>query len=309
MFRVAIVGGGQAGRLHLKAISSIPDLKIQALVEPRPGVREELSRVFSIATLHEQLESALESVDIVCLATPPALHYEQASQVLAAGRALVLEKPVCLHLQDADRLVELGRGHKVLVGHNLRHHRLVAQARGLCRTLGAVQAVRSVSCRVRPAELKTDFLTELGTHHFDLMRDLLGLEIEQATARESRGGVAYLAQAGDALISSQFYDSPQALNRMDIDFEGGRLSLDFFRFDGLTCVRPGRSARWDEISGPFQQLPSFWRESKPFGGDFLASYRNQWLHFLDCLTRDVPCRASLQDGREALRWALQPLVV
>lgn len=40
------------------------------------------------------------------------------------------------------------------------------------------------------------------------------------------------------------------------------------------------------------------------GGDFLASYRAEWRHFIDCIRRDVPVECTLEDGRRALQVAL-----
>ena len=36
------------------------------------------------------------------------------------------------------------------------------------------------------------------------------------------------------------------------------------------------------------------------GGDYLASYRNEWQHFAACIRDDLPVGCTLEDGRHAV---------
>jgi hypothetical protein len=40
------------------------------------------------------------------------------------------------------------------------------------------------------------------------------------------------------------------------------------------------------------------------GGDFIASYRAEWRHFIDCIQRDAQPERTLEDGRRALQVVL-----
>ena len=40
------------------------------------------------------------------------------------------------------------------------------------------------------------------------------------------------------------------------------------------------------------------------GGPYLASYRAEWRHFVDCVAGDTPVQCTLEDGRHALQAAL-----
>lgn len=40
------------------------------------------------------------------------------------------------------------------------------------------------------------------------------------------------------------------------------------------------------------------------GGDFIASYRAEWRHFIDCIQRDTKPQCTMEDGRRALQVVL-----
>jgi len=56
-----------------------------------------------------------EAVNVVYIATPNLLHYEQAKRALLAGKHVILEKPFCTKLSHAAELVELARQKHLLL--------------------------------------------------------------------------------------------------------------------------------------------------------------------------------------------------
>ena len=50
---------------------------------------------------------ARPEVDLVYIATPPFLHFDQAKQALKAGKHVVCEKPLAMTVAQADELVAL----------------------------------------------------------------------------------------------------------------------------------------------------------------------------------------------------------
>jgi predicted dehydrogenase len=62
---------------------------------------------------------ARDDVDLVYIATPPFLHYQQATAALSAGKHVISEKPLALTTELADEMVAMARGQDLLLVANL----------------------------------------------------------------------------------------------------------------------------------------------------------------------------------------------
>jgi 1,5-anhydro-D-fructose reductase (1,5-anhydro-D-mannitol-forming) len=161
-----------------------------------------------------------DNIQAVWIASASYLHVEHARTAIAAGRHVLLEKPMALTAKQGWELVELAEaaGVKLATGYQARYvpaHQTMRELIGAGR-IGTVVAVRSLYGMRRPGPPRTwrgdrslarwGVLADIGTHHIDLMRMLLG-EITAATgySEHQRGfqtedlAVASLRFAGGAL--------------------------------------------------------------------------------------------------------------
>lgn len=60
-----------------------------------------------------------ESIDLVYIATPPFLHYQQSKAALLAGKHVICEKPAALNSKEAEELVSLAASKNLLYVVNL----------------------------------------------------------------------------------------------------------------------------------------------------------------------------------------------
>ena len=108
--RVAVVGLG-IGAAHADAFARLPDaFEVVAVADPDQE-RVDFVRSFVDADGATSLDDVLarDDVDIVSLATPPFLHFDQIRTALHSGRHVVCEKPVVGSLADVDALRALER--------------------------------------------------------------------------------------------------------------------------------------------------------------------------------------------------------
>ena len=122
--KVAVVGLGWWGKQIIGCLSKTQRFEVLYGIDPSPppDVREfRKTHPFALAA---SLDEALAdpSVEGVILATPHALHEEQALRVIAAGKNLFCEKPLTMTGDGAKRVVDACRkAGKVLgVGHERR---------------------------------------------------------------------------------------------------------------------------------------------------------------------------------------------
>src|SRR5690606_8620341 len=84
----------------------------------------------------------LPQLDLVYIATPPFLHFDQVKRSLEAGEHVICEKPLALSLAEADELVDLAGRRDLLLVANLvqRYNRVFDLVRELIsrRLLGEV---------------------------------------------------------------------------------------------------------------------------------------------------------------------------
>jgi len=143
--RIAVAGAGVIGVRHIEETQRCGTAELTAIVDPSPtaaGIAAS-ARV----PLHDSLEAlfASDKPEGVVLATPNALHVDQALRCIAAGVAVLVEKPIAHTVEDGERLVHAAESAnaRVLVGHHRLHSPILHKAVEVVRSgvLGPVVAV------------------------------------------------------------------------------------------------------------------------------------------------------------------------
>lgn len=105
--RVALIGYGFAGKtFHAPLIQAAGGMELALVATSQPEVvRADLPGVRTAASLSEAL--ADPDIELVVLATPDAVHAEQATAALNAGKAVVVDKPFARSHAEAKAVVDL----------------------------------------------------------------------------------------------------------------------------------------------------------------------------------------------------------
>ncbi len=134
-------------------------------------------------------------VDIVYLATPNSMHYEQAKLALQCGKHVLCEKPLALTVAEGNELIcTASRAKRLLkVAYQFRFEHLFERAREhiLAGGLGELRSVRLFGCAasaVRSGGWRQDpaeggILSDLGIHLLDLVSWITGLGFTHISAR------------------------------------------------------------------------------------------------------------------------------
>ena len=116
--RAGVVGTG-IGREHIAALQSLPDLfRIQAICDVDEARAGAVAAQYNVPHATKSLAELCrrDDIDVIHICTPSYLHFEQALQVLEAGKHVILEKPVAGSLRQVDELIraETGSGKRVM---------------------------------------------------------------------------------------------------------------------------------------------------------------------------------------------------
>jgi predicted dehydrogenase len=330
MIRLGVIGcGGVAELRHLPALRRVKGVEVVALADVDSSRLERVARQLGTAQRYIDYSDLIErgDVDAVAVCVPPALHVAVARAALEAGKHVFIEKPLALRLTECDLLLESADAHvalKVMVGFNLRWHRLVRAAREIIRRgeLGEIKLVSTTfTSGVRLGEDFADWrrhketgggaLFELGVHHFDLLRFLLGCEVEEVSASSAPSDetATFIARMEDgAQVVSAFSEGTGENHAVEVYGARGWLRVCLYRADGLEQFSAGQypgamRTRLHKLTRTFFDLPRIVQRTMR-GGDQVASYAEEWRQFVRAITRDSPIECTLSDGRRALEIAL-----
>ncbi len=146
-YRVALIGLGSVGELHLAAYRSISAIEVVAGAEPNVPRREALLAGTGIRGFsdHRELLRVCRP-DIACVLTPAASHEEMVLDCAAAGVNVLCEKPIALTLESAERMRHAcdTASIRFCYGASYRYLPSIRQARELIRAgaIGRVQFMR-----------------------------------------------------------------------------------------------------------------------------------------------------------------------
>nr|WP_199067653.1 oxidoreductase [Chromobacterium sp. ASV5] len=233
---VALVGYGYAGKtFHAPLIAAAPGLILHTIVSGGEAAAAD----WPDCRVCPDYETALADpeIELIVLATPNTLHFEQAEAALLAGKHVVVDKPFTVNLYQARALARLQGACSRLVSvfHNRRWDADFLALRELLASgrLGRLSHFESHFDRFRPeprARWREQNLPgsglwyDLGSHLLDQALQLFGLpEALQATLAKQRAG----AQATDYFHVQLFYPGFHAVLHGSCLVSGGnpRFSL------------------------------------------------------------------------------------
>jgi predicted dehydrogenase len=267
----AIIGLGFVGRAHLDALRRL-GVTVQGVLgstlERSKASRDALGLPRAYASLDEL--AADPSLHVVHLCTPNNEHFQEASQILRAGKHVMCEKPLTLDSRESAALVSLAKetGRVGGVSYNLRYYPLCQEARALIRK-GAIGQVKVVHGSFLQDWLlfPTDWnwrleakiggelraVSDIGTHWLDLVAWLTDSKVSELcadlatvlpTRRKPKGRVETFQKAGavettEVLMTTDDYAS--VLLHFENDAHGVMT---------VSQVSAGRKARlWFEVDG------------------------------------------------------------
>jgi predicted dehydrogenase len=246
----AIVGLGFVGRAHLEALRRL-GVPVQGVLGSSPERGKAARDLLGLPRAYESLEelAADLSVQVVHLCTPNHLHFQEASQLLRAGKHVLCEKPLALDSRESATLVSLLKetGRVGAVAYNLRYYPLCQEARALIKKgeIGQVQLVHGSFLQdwllfatdwnwrldaKLGGELRA--VSDIGTHWLDLAAWMTSTSVSELcadlttilpTRRRPRGRIESFQQADageteEVMISTDDYGS--VLLRFENDAHG-----------------------------------------------------------------------------------------
>jgi len=144
--KVGLVGTGDIGRLHARALQTREDVELCVCVGIKPKGAEAFARDFGAKVYASYSEMLADpSVHAVDICVPNDLHRQYVEEAAEAGKHILCEKPIALSLEDAEAMQDAADRAKVLlmISQPLRFWPEYVKAREVIHSgqLGACQAI------------------------------------------------------------------------------------------------------------------------------------------------------------------------
>jgi predicted dehydrogenase len=222
---IGIVGAGGFANFSAKCFAVVDGIRIVAIADTNASAAATMAAAFG-AKAHPNFEEFLadDAIELVYLATPPSLHYQQSRLALLAGKHVICEKPAALSTADAEELVDLARTNNLLYVVNLmqRYNPLYGIVKQIIdnRLLGefthgyfenyASDEFLDEDHWFWDDELSGGIFIEHGVHFFDLFSGWLG-----------EGKLIYAAKWKRPHVQSELYDRVMAI----VDYPNGPVNF------------------------------------------------------------------------------------
>ncbi len=177
--RVALIGCGNLGRIHLKYLAQNKDIELKFVADKDPETLKKISDSYGIGA-YDGYEGHLDDIDAALIAAPTEFHFSIARDLLEAGKDIFIEKPVTASIPDAYELkrIAAGKGLVVQVGHVERYNPVVRYAAGFIKEPMYIYGERLAPIAVSGRIKDVGVILDLMIHDIDLVLSFVNDEIE-----------------------------------------------------------------------------------------------------------------------------------
>lgn len=222
--KAAVIGTGFIGPVHVEALLRA-GVEVVGICGSTAEKSERAARLLGLAKGYADLSAVLadRSVDVVHVASPNHLHFEQTRAVLAAGKHVLCEKPLAMTSKQTRELVRLASesGKIAAVCYNVRYYPLCIEAAQRVRGGGLGDLFHATGSYVQDwLHRESDFnwrvtsehggelraVADIGTHWMDLIQHISGRKVVAVCAdlqtvhprrRVPSGGALTFAKGGN----------------------------------------------------------------------------------------------------------------
>lgn len=199
--KVAVIGLGFIGKVHLDTLLRIPGVEIVAISDVNEKIVSDLAEQYHIPKHTTDWESLLDDpdIDVFHNCTPNNLHYEINKILLGNKKHILSEKPLCLSKLQAKELRDLAIENNCVTGinHCYRFYPTVQEISQLIK-LGEIGEVHTIFGSYFQDWLlyDTDYnwrldkefagesntMADIGSHWLDLAQFISGLKVVEVMA-------------------------------------------------------------------------------------------------------------------------------
>ncbi len=298
---IAFLGAGIVAELHARAVLERSDASLRGVFDPDRGKVDQLVGRRG-GRAYQSVAEALadESVQLVCVLTPPRTHLELSRAALRAGKHVIVEKPVAETRAELQELAQVARecGRVCVPCHNYIHVPTLQTARTLLRAgrlgkLTSFWVLYNIYHSEPLAKIYGGVLRAVCIHHIYSMLYFMGRPLA-VSATSSRARNQSLPFEDQVMLTCSFADG--ALANLWCSFAADDLSAPKWTVTyKLLGTEGSLTYDWNEVALAEQRSP----------GSHLPAYEKSFAEVLRhvverCIGLGEPPLSSVHDALDAL---------
>lgn len=201
MINVGVIGAGFIGPIHLEALARLPGIRVAFVADVDATRARQAAADHGIEHWCSDWREVVRNPDIHVIhnCTPNKHHFEINREAIVQGKHVFSEKPLCMTLEEAEQLVHLAKDARAVtgIGFCYRYYPAIREmaARVQRGDAGVVRFVTGTwfqdwlsretdwSWRLlREESGDSNTTADLGSHWFDLIQFVTGLEVKEVLA-------------------------------------------------------------------------------------------------------------------------------
>lgn len=310
--RIAVVGAGDFGVLHLKVYDELTDVQIVWICVRHPEKIMDLVEKYhcKVTTRYADILED-DTVDAISILTPEAVHFEQAMQALEHGKHVLVEKPVSFYDDEAKKLAQKAKetGLIAMPGHTCRFIAGFARARAYLEenslTPISIHAKRNIPRERLPMHNRTHPVMMALSHDIDLIlsyvkskpKRIIGMERKTEPTLQNPDIFWGMIQFEDGCIA--------ALETLWVLPNSGRYvesAMEIAGINEVIHVNYPSDAIWiDSACGRLYPDPAFFEY---VNGEWTGALKSELAYFVRCVNEDkAPTIVSMEEAATGIRIA------
>lgn len=312
MLKVAVLGAGHLGKIHLKLLNQSEKYQLVGFYDANALYAKQVAEEFGYNYI-DSIDQLINSCDVVDIVTPTLSHYECAKKAIKNKKHVFIEKPITNTVEEAEELLSLIETFNVKgqVGHVERFNPAFKGVKDSISSPMFIETHRLAEFNPRGTDVPV--VLDLMIHDIDLVLSIVKSPVKSVTA----SGVSVISETPDIANARIEFENGCVAN-----LTASRISLkkmrktrvfqkdSYISIDMLTkqCeVVKMKDA--PEIPGDFDMIlqNAEGKKKQIYFDNPTIEENNAILEeletFADAITNDTTPIVTFSDGTEALRIA------
>jgi len=192
MLKVGVLGAGHLGKIHLRLLDESDKYELIGFHDPDAINAKKVSEEFGY-TYFENINTLIDSVDVVDIVTPTLSHFECAKKAIEKKKHIFIEKPITNTLEEAEMLLALEKEFDVKgqVGHVERFNPAFTAVKDKIENPMFIETHRLAEFNPRGTDVPV--VLDLMIHDIDVILSVVNSEVKNLNA----SGVSVISNSPD----------------------------------------------------------------------------------------------------------------
>lgn len=303
--RVGVAGTGKMGFYHCTKLKQMKNVNFIGIYDKDLKRAETISKTFQIKAFHS-FSDLLKNIDAIIIAAPTPFHFSLVEEAIVNNKHVFVEKPMTTTVEEADKIAALLKNENVKfqVGHIERFHPAIQKIHQHIQ-LDKIMNIEAKRLAYTDRIKDTDVVLDVMIHDIDIILSLIKNPIKRISAEgiQIRDEVKY-----DTVSAILLFENGIVANLLASNISHEKVR-QFIIYEEEKVIKTNYLIRKQQLI-----MNEFTHSHFPKGTENIVAnvplpYTDplfeELQHFFDCIYKDKKPLIGVEEGKEAVKVALQ----